>query len=71
MVPRKCMAVREGTLKAIDAITLVPGDVVCLRMGDKIPADTLVFHVSDFKVFVSDILLLLFSTFGLIILVLF
>ena len=51
LVPRKCMALRNGgTMSSIEACDLVPGDVVVLRMGDKIPADVLVFAAIEFKV---------------------
>ncbi|KAF4636901.1 hypothetical protein G7Y89_g1176 [Cudoniella acicularis] len=50
MIPAKCMALRDGKLSQIDASTLVPGDIVYARMGDKTPADMLVFSASDCKV---------------------
>lgn len=50
MIPPKCVALRDGKLAQMDASTLVPGDVVFIRMGDKTPADILVFAASDCKV---------------------
>ncbi|KAJ3333453.1 hypothetical protein HDU76_007874 [Blyttiomyces sp. JEL0837] len=50
MVPAKCNVIRHGLSRQIPAAELVPGDVVFVRMGDKIPADILVFHSSDLKV---------------------
>ncbi len=50
MIPARCMCVRDGKLAQIEAATLVPGDVVLARMGDKTPADILVFAASDCKV---------------------
>ncbi|KAG2235146.1 hypothetical protein INT48_006527 [Thamnidium elegans] len=50
MVPAKCMVVREGKVRQIDASTLVVGDVVLIRMGDKVPADLYIFSASDLKV---------------------
>lgn len=50
MIPSKCTAIRDGALVNIPAATLVPGDVVFVRMGDKIPADFYVFNSVDFKV---------------------
>lgn len=50
LVPKKCFAIREHQLLNILAKELVPGDVVYVRMGDKTPADILVFSSSDFKV---------------------
>ncbi|KAK9688048.1 hypothetical protein K7432_014546 [Basidiobolus ranarum] len=50
MIPAKCFAIREGRLSQMSAADLIPGDVVFSRMGDKIPADLLIFHSSDMKV---------------------
>nr|CDP29118.1 Putative type IIC NA+/K+/H+-transporting ATPase [Podospora anserina S mat+] len=50
MIPAKCMCLRDGKLSQLDASALVPGDVVFVRMGDKTPADILVFSASDCKV---------------------
>lgn len=44
------MAVRDGKLAQIAASSLVPGDVALVRMGDKTPADLLVYSASDCKV---------------------
>ncbi|KAK3385719.1 E1-E2 ATPase-domain-containing protein [Podospora didyma] len=50
MIPAKCMCLRDGKLAQMEAASLVPGDVVFIRMGDKTPADVLVFSASDCKV---------------------
>lgn len=50
MIPAKCMCLRDGRLAHLEASCLVPGDVVFIRMGDKTPADILVFSASDCKV---------------------
>jgi sodium/potassium-transporting ATPase subunit alpha len=50
LIPAKCMAIRNGQLAQIDARTLVPGDVLFVRMGDKTAADIVVFAASDCKV---------------------
>lgn len=39
MVGTTCRAVRDGDAAEIDATELVPGDVVLLASGDKVPAD--------------------------------
>lgn len=44
------MVVRDGQLKDTEAMSLVPGDIVYVRMGDKIPADIVIFSAVDFKV---------------------
>lgn len=50
MIPAKCMCLRDGRLAQMEATSLVPGDVVFVRVGDKTPADILVFSASDCKV---------------------
>ncbi|KAF2668238.1 P-type cation exchange, alpha subunit of ATPase [Microthyrium microscopicum] len=50
MIPAKCMCIRDGKLAQLDAHSLVPGDVVFIRMGDKTPADCVIFNSSDCKV---------------------
>jgi sodium/potassium-transporting ATPase subunit alpha len=50
MVPRQCKVIREKETKEIPAADLVPGDVVFVQLGDKVPADIRLFHVSDMKV---------------------
>jgi sodium/potassium-transporting ATPase subunit alpha len=50
MIPAKCMCFRDGKLVQLDASNLVPGDVVFIRMGNKTPADILVFSASDCNV---------------------
>jgi sodium/potassium-transporting ATPase subunit alpha len=47
MIPAKCMCIRDGKLMQREASSLVPGDVVLVRMGDKTPADIMVFSSSD------------------------
>lgn len=50
MVPAKCMVIRDGKVHQIDASDLVVGDVVLVRMGDKVPADICLYSASDLKV---------------------
>ena len=50
MIPAKCMCLRDGKLAQREASSLVPGDVVFVRMGDKTPADILVFSAWDCNV---------------------
>src|SRR3569833_30771 len=50
MIPAKCMCIRDGKLIHMDAASLVVGDVVFIRMGDKTPADIMVFSSTDCKV---------------------
>ncbi len=41
---------RDGNLKEIDSITLVPGDIFFLKSGDKVPADARLIEVSGLKI---------------------
>ncbi|KAI7868896.1 hypothetical protein BDF14DRAFT_1789061 [Spinellus fusiger] len=50
MIPAKCMVIRDRKLQQIDAATLVLGDVVFIRMGDKVPADLYIFAATELKV---------------------
>ncbi|KAF9108730.1 hypothetical protein BGX29_008262 [Mortierella sp. GBA35] len=50
LMPAKCFAVRDGKSVQVPARDLVLGDVVFSRMGDKIPADIMIFGCTDMKV---------------------
>ncbi|KAI8319991.1 hypothetical protein GQ54DRAFT_298943 [Martensiomyces pterosporus] len=50
MIPAKTHVIRERKLESINSAELVVGDVLFLRMGDKIPADCYIFASSDLKV---------------------
>ncbi|KAK0713196.1 hypothetical protein B0T26DRAFT_753337 [Lasiosphaeria miniovina] len=50
MIPAKCLCIRNGQIAQMEAASLIPGDVVFVRMGDKTPADILVFSATDCKV---------------------
>ncbi|KDQ10530.1 hypothetical protein BOTBODRAFT_58067 [Botryobasidium botryosum FD-172 SS1] len=50
MIPPSCRVMRGGNLVSVPAATLVKGDVVLLRMGDKTPADLIMFAATDLKV---------------------
>ncbi|KII89378.1 hypothetical protein PLICRDRAFT_109244 [Plicaturopsis crispa FD-325 SS-3] len=50
MIPPSCRVVRDGTISSIPAAELVKGDIVLLRVGDKTPADLVLFAASDLKV---------------------
>lgn len=41
---------REGVLQSIPARELVPGDVILLEAGDRIPADTRLIYATNFQV---------------------
>ena len=49
LIPTKTKVVRDGQVKEIDAIEVVPGDILTLEEGDRVPADlrlTSAFEVS-------------------------
>ncbi|KAH9914464.1 aminophospholipid-transporting P-type ATPase [Fomitopsis serialis] len=50
MIPPSCHVVRDGSITSIPAADLVKGDIVLLRMGDKTPADLVLFAAADLKV---------------------
>ncbi|XP_063453864.1 calcium-transporting ATPase type 2C member 2 isoform X4 [Pan paniscus] len=47
LVPPECNCLREGKLQHLLARELVPGDVVSLSIGDRIPADIRLTEVTD------------------------
>ncbi|KAF9174778.1 hypothetical protein BGX21_009213 [Mortierella sp. AD011] len=50
LMPQKCHVIRDQKVIQITASDLVLGDIVFARMGDKIPADIMIFACTDMKV---------------------
>jgi sodium/potassium-transporting ATPase subunit alpha len=50
MLPLNCRVVRDGNESVIKAEGLVPGDVVHLTNGSKVPADIRIFNSNGGKV---------------------
>jgi len=50
VVKYEAEVLREGNLKIIDSTELVPGDVVILNPGDKVPADGRIIECRDLKI---------------------
>ncbi|XP_048416193.1 calcium-transporting ATPase type 2C member 1 isoform X1 [Stegostoma tigrinum] len=50
LVPPECHCIREGRMEHLLARELVPGDTVCLSVGDKVPADLRLFEVVDISI---------------------
>lgn len=46
-VPESARVVRDGTLRKIDATELVPGDVIRLELGDRVPADARLVEANE------------------------
>jgi sodium/potassium-transporting ATPase subunit alpha len=49
-IPPKCKCLRGGNLVTIDAAKLVPGDIVEVKAGDRIPADIRIIWCQEMKV---------------------
>uniref|UniRef100_A0AAY4A7A7 Calcium-transporting ATPase n=1 Tax=Denticeps clupeoides TaxID=299321 RepID=A0AAY4A7A7_9TELE len=50
LVPPECHCIREGNLEHLLARDLVPGDTVCLSVGERVPADLRLFEATDLSV---------------------
>ncbi|XP_056618004.1 calcium-transporting ATPase type 2C member 1 isoform X2 [Triplophysa dalaica] len=50
LVPPECHCVREGHLEHLLARELVPGDTVCLSVGERVPSDLRLFEATDLSV---------------------
>ena len=49
LLASRCLVVRDGVERRIDATLLVPGDLVCLALGDRVPADMRVIVSDDLR----------------------
>ncbi len=47
MLPEECLAVRNGVQVSIPALDIVPGDIICVKAGNKLPADMRFLQVSN------------------------
>lgn len=50
MLSLKATVLREGRAISIDAVKLVPGDVVLIQSGDRVPADLRLFRIKNLRV---------------------
>ncbi|GLB08300.1 hypothetical protein AtubIFM57258_004188 [Aspergillus tubingensis] len=56
MLPESCLVLRDGSLVVVSAPDIVPGDVVHLKAGNKLPADVRLVEVSNDVCFDRSIL---------------
>mgnify|MGYP003632506807 FL=1 len=49
MTKTQCMAVRDGALISLDSAELVPGDIVTVQAGDRVPADIRLYFCKDLQ----------------------
>lgn len=50
LVPPECHCLREGRVETFLARNLVPGDIVYLNVGDRVPADIRIFEAIDLSI---------------------
>ncbi|MED6250911.1 ATPase, P-type (transporting), HAD superfamily, subfamily IC [Ataeniobius toweri] len=50
LVPPECHCIRDGHLEHLLARELVPGDTVCLSVGERVPADLRLFEASGLSI---------------------
>jgi sodium/potassium-transporting ATPase subunit alpha len=51
MLPNDCLVIRDGVPSTLSALELVPGDIVKVKQGDKLPADLRFIEASsDYKI---------------------
>ncbi|KAJ3008156.1 UNVERIFIED_CONTAM: hypothetical protein HDU68_003211, partial [Siphonaria sp. JEL0065] len=50
MIPLEAKCIRSGLLQSINVAEIVPGDIITLKPGDKIPADGIIFSSHEFRV---------------------
>jgi sodium/potassium-transporting ATPase subunit alpha len=56
MLPDQCLVIRDGSQTSISALDLVPGDVIVIKQGNKLPADVRFVDVSSDAMFDRAIL---------------
>ncbi|KAL5104995.1 Calcium-transporting ATPase type 2C member 1 [Taenia crassiceps] len=55
LMPPKCNCLREGKLHSLVASSLVPGDIIYLSLGDRVPADLRIIESSDLRIDESNL----------------
>ncbi|HII17147.1 TPA: HAD-IC family P-type ATPase [Candidatus Woesearchaeota archaeon] len=55
MLPERSSVLRDGSIHDINSKEIVPGDIICLKEGDKVPADARLVEENSLKVDHSSI----------------
>jgi len=50
LIPPSCSCVRDGAVITLEARELVPGDIIILSLGDRVPADCRVFSSAELQI---------------------
>ena len=50
MLSRRCTVLRDGSEREVEAESLVPGDLVLLTSGDRVPADLRLYETNELQV---------------------
>lgn len=56
MLPEECLLIRDGVQVSVMAADIVPGDVLLIKAGNKLPADVRLTEVSSDAKFDRSIL---------------
>ena len=56
MLPDRCLVVRDGNQAEVSAPDVVPGDILCIKAGNKMPADVRLVEISPDAKFDRSIL---------------
>lgn len=56
MLPDSCMLLRDGQMVTVTSSEIVPGDILSIKMGSKLPADTRFVEISSDAKFDRSIL---------------
>ncbi|EGF81882.1 hypothetical protein BATDEDRAFT_9944, partial [Batrachochytrium dendrobatidis JAM81] len=55
MIPAQTCVIRSSKRIMIESTLLVPGDIIILQSGDKVPADAILFYSTDMQVDISSL----------------
>ena len=49
MTKTHCLVLRDGSIVSMDSTQLVPGDIISLQAGDRVPADVRIYYCKDLR----------------------